>query len=442
MRTFKLKHGNSEAIVDQIRKHTVKLDTAADLDPLMERIGDSQYVLLGEASHGTHDYYTWRTHITKRLIAEKNFSFVAVEGDWPDCYKLNRYIKGYPGSGADAKTVLQSFDRWPTWMWANWEVVALAEWMHKHNKLLPSNKKVGFYGLDVYSLWESMDAIMNYLEKTDPMALKTAKKALNCFAPYIGQEGSMYGYASYMIDSSCEREVVDLLSEIIRKLPMYNTDHETVFSTEQNAFVAVNAERYYRTMIKDGAGSWNIRDNHMFDTLNRLVEFYGANSKVIVWEHNSHIGDARATDMRKDGFINVGQLVKEQHENKGVVRIGFGSYEGTVVAGRQWGGKMEKMKIPPAKKGSLEYLLHEIGSPNQLLLTENLKNIAAFSKPIDHRAIGVVYDPVHEKDGTYVPSYMTQRYEAFIFIDRSEALHPLHIKPDGQQIPETYPFGV
>jgi erythromycin esterase-like protein len=434
---IKLTHTPTD-IIDQVNKVSHKLRDSSDLDPLMKEIGDARYVLLGEASHGTHEYYTWRTHITKRLISEKKFSIIAVEGDWPDCYRLNRYIKGYPGAGENAKDVLTEFNRWPTWMWANWEVAALAEWLRKHNDNLPANKRIGFYGLDVYSLWESMEAITKYLEKTDPAALKSVQKAMDCFEPFNVREGFSYAERSYGLSESCEQEVEDLLSNIRRKMPQYNSDHEAVFSTEQNALVAVNAERYYQVMMRGGEASWNIRDRHMSETVNRLMDFHGKNSKIIIWEHNTHIGDARATTMKNTGLINVGQLIKEEHDKDGVVRVGFGSYEGSVLAANHWGSEVRKMIIPKAKAGSWEHLLHEAGATDKLLLSRDIDN---FISSIGHRAIGVVYDPEFEH-GNYVPSIIPMRYEAFIFLNKTQGLHSLHIKPDGLQMPETYPWGV
>jgi erythromycin esterase-like protein len=425
-------------LIDQVEKASHRLTNVQDLDPLIEEIGDAKYVLLGEASHGTHEYYTWRTHITKRLLAEKNFSFIAVEGDWPDCYRLNRYIKGYSDSGRNAMDVLHAFNRWPTWMWANWEIVALTEWIRKYNNKLPVNKKIGFYGLDVYSLWESMEAIIKYLEKIDPVALDSVKKAMECFEPFNVREGFSYADSSYGLSESCEEEVKNMLTEIRSRMSQYNTDHEAIFNAEQNALVAVNAEKYYHVMMRGGQASWNIRDRHMSETLNRLMNFHGKDAKVIVWEHNTHIGDARATDMRKNGLINVGQLVKEEHDKEGVVRVGFGSYEGNVLAAYHWGGEMDKMTLPKAKPGSWEDFLHEAGAYDKLLISEDIKNLGA---AIGHRAVGVVYDPDFEF-GNYVPSIIPQRYEAFIFINRTQALHSLHVKPDGLQMPETYPWGV
>lgn len=434
---------NEKEAVNSIDRRAYPLQSRAALQPLFDRIGNSQIVMLGEASHGTHEYYTWRTHISERLISEKGFNFIAVEGDWPDCYRLNRFVKGYDADQKTAFGVLHTFSRWPTWMWANWEIMVLADWLQKHNSGLPANKKVGFYGLDVYSLWESMESIMQYLKKTDVAALKVAEDAFRCFEPYRKDEGTSYASASQFVPRLCENEVVHLLQEIKRKLPTYNTDHENVFSAEQNALIAVNAEKYYRAMIKGGPHSWNVRDRHMAETLDRLMKFHGEKSKVIVWEHNTHIGDARATDMADEGMFNIGELARIRHHDKGVVLVGFGSYKGSVMAGRKWGAPLEAMPMPEARVGSWEYLLHRVGNENKLLLMDDFATHDVFMKNyIGHRAIGVVYNPLHEQYGNYVPTILPLRYDAFIYLDETKALHPLHIQPDGTQMPETYPFGV
>lgn len=434
-------HLISKALITTISENSVELKTARDLDQLIAKIGDAKYVLLGEASHGTHEYYTWRTQISKKLIEEKGFSFIAVEGDWPDCYRVNRYVKNYSDSGHSALQVLQAFNRWPTWMWANWEIVALAEWMKKHNESLPRNQKAGFYGLDVYSLWESMEAIVNYLGKVDQQALKIAKKAFDCFEPYRAEEGQSYARATMMVPVSCEYEVINLLKEIRSRIAQYNTDQEAVFSAEQNAVVAVNAEKYYRTMVKGGPESWNVRDRHMMDTLNRLMQFHGSNAKGIIWEHNTHIGDARATDMTYDGMVNVGELVREQHGEKNSFAVGFGSYKGTVIAGRNWGDDMRELQLPNAVQGSWEYLLHLCGAKDRIVFMNDGMKKQFGSKMIRHRAVGVVYHPEYEHRN-YVPSLMPLRYDAFVYLDETKALHPLHVAKDAHQIPETYPFGV
>lgn len=439
----KLASVNETEIISAIKQWARPLKSNADLEPLFDRIGDSRIVMLGEATHGTHEYYQWRTYITRKLIEEKGFNFIAVEGDWPDCYRLNRFVKGYDIDNKSAFHVLHAFDRWPTWMWANWEIMALADWMQRHNKGLPANKKAGFYGLDVYSLWESMDSIMQYLKKTDPAALKIAEDAFRCFEPYRKDEGRSYAQSTLFVSEVCQQEVIQLLKEIQRKLPQYNTDHENVFSAEQNAVVTVNAEKYYRTMVQGGPHSWNVRDSHMGDTLERLLAFHGESSKAIVWAHNTHVGDARATDMVNEGMFNIGELARMEHHDKGVVLVGFGSYKGTVTAGRNWGAPMQTMVMPEAKEGSWEYLLHKAGKENKLLLMEDFAdNDTMMENHIGHRAIGVVYNPQYEQYGNYVPTILPLRYDAFIYLDETRALHPLHMKPDGHQMPETYPFGV
>ncbi len=434
---------NEAEAVNAIMENAYPLHSKADLQPLFDRIGDARIVMLGEASHGTHEYYTWRTHISKRLIEEKGFNLMAVEGDWPDCYRLNRFVKGYNPGSKSAFNVLHSFNRWPTWMWANWEIVALADWLQKHNTGLAANQKVGFYGLDVYSLWESMESIMQYLRKTDIAALKVAEEAFRCFEPYRKEEGTSYARALQFVPELCQNEVVDLLKEVQKRLPQYNSDYENVFSVEQNALISVNAEKYYRAMIQGGPHSWNVRDRHMADTLERLLKFHGKNSKAIVWEHNTHIGDARATDMADEGMYNIGELARTEHHDKGVVLVGFGSFNGTVIAGKSWGATTQQMKLPEAKNGSIEYLMHKAGNENKLLIMDDfIKSDVFMENHIGHRAVGVVYNPKYEQYGNYVPTVLPLRYDAFIYLDNTRALYPLHIQPDGLQMPETYPFGV
>ena len=417
------------------------LNSSKDLQPLIDDIGDASVVMLGEASHGTHEFYTWRTAISKRLIEEKGFRFIAVEGDWPDCYKINRYIKGYKSSGESSiQQILQNFDRWPTWMWANWEVAALSEWLKEYNANLLADKKIGFYGLDVYSLWDSMYNMVHYLEKEDTKAADMVKKAIQCFEPYHDNE-QMYAYVS-LTEHSCRDKVLALLKEIRMKAQFLDGDREAGFNAEQNALISVNAEKYYRSMMSFNNESWNVRDTHMMETLDRLINFHGNNSKAIVWEHNTHIGDARATDMKREGMINIGQLAREEYSPENVYLCGFGSYTGTVIAGEAWGSPMEEMQVPDARKGSIEEVLHNELNDNGYILFSEKNDSKKFEKALPHRAIGVVYDPEREKYGNYVTSFMPQRYNAFIFIDETKALHPLHIKPIGEKIPETYPFGV
>jgi erythromycin esterase-like protein len=437
---------DSGELVSELRERARPLRSADDLDPLLERIGDARYVLLGEASHGTHEYYTWRTEISRRLIREKGFNFIAVEGDWPDCYRVNRYVQGRPGSGESAFQVLHAFDRWPTWMWANREVAHLAEWLRDHNDGLPEERKVGFYGLDVYSLWDSMRSVTEYLDRTDPELAKKARWAYRCFDPYT-EDVQEYARSTRWVPTSCEQEVVSALVELRRAAgELQHLDgqpaREAYFNAEQNALVAKNAELYYRTMVQGGSESWNVRDQHMMLTLDRLMDFHGKDAKAIVWEHNTHIGDARATDMARAGMFNVGQLAREQHAAEGVVLVGFGSHRGSVIAGAEWEAPMERMRVPEARPGSWEALMHECGGDRLWLLSD--RGLARHWYEVrGHRAIGVVYNPDHEAFGNYVPTVLPQRYDAFLFIDRTHALQPLHLHPHVEhEVPETYPSGV
>jgi erythromycin esterase len=425
----------------QTPTQTYRLQTDADLDPLLERIGDAQYVLLGEASHGTHEYYTWRARISKRLIEEKNFSFIAVEGDWPDCYGINRFIKGYADTPTDVLDVLRGFKRWPTWMWANYEIAALANWLHQYNNR-NVHQKVGFYGLDVYSLWESVEILHQVLQQQqDPKALQLVADVVNCFDPY-GEDERQYARAVAYLAGSCRRQVTALLTEIRQKAPGYDHDPEAALNAEMNAWVAVDAERYYESMYSPEEKSWNIRDRHMVSTLNRLMGHHGADTKCVVWEHNTHIGDARYTDMVHGGLVNVGQLVREQQSPSNVVLVGFGSFMGSLVAGKSWDAPMEVMPLPPARSGSVEALLHHESPDDRLLIFSSSNTDVRFSNERGHRAVGVVYHPEREKFGNYVPTKLSQRYDAFIYLDQTQALHPIHHHPDLSKMPEGYPFGV
>lgn len=411
----------------------------SSLDPMMAAIDDRRIVMLGEASHGTHEYYTWRSAISKRLIMEKGFRFIAVEGDWPDCYRINRYVKGYPDAGSDIKTILKTFDRWPAWMWGNWEIATLAEWLREHNRRVPAAEKIGFYGLDVYSLWDSMRAMIDYLEKEDKQTAQSVKAAIACFEPFNEDERL---YARYSLsEHNCSDAVINMLREIRLKAQYLDGDREAGLNTEQNALIAVNAEKYYRSMIGFNNDSWNIRDRHMMETLERLLLFHGHASKGIVWEHNTHIGDARATDMSNAGMVNTGQLSREDYGEANVYLVGFGSYKGSVIAGESWGAPMREMEMPGARPGSIEAVLHdEHGEDCYFLLNEEQRDI--FQQRIAHRAIGVVYHPEQERTGNYVPSVLAKRYDAFVYLDETSALHPVHLQPHDEEVPDTYPFGV
>ncbi|MFC7157393.1 erythromycin esterase family protein [Halomarina halobia] len=432
--------GDREAVVDEIRTATEPVSTADDLDRLLDRVGDRRYVLLGEASHGTSEFYRWRARLTARLVREHGYDFVAVEGDWPDCYAINRHVKGLSGSGESVREVLDSFDRWPTWMWANWEVLAFLEWLTAHNERRPEGERVGFYGLDVYSLYESMEAVVEYLEDVDPAAAEDARAAYRCFEPY-GEDAREYARALRMVPESCEDEVVDVLARLREGAGERGDHRDDRFDAEQNALVARNAEEYYRAMVSGHEDSWNVRDRHMVETLDRLREHHGADARGIVWAHNTHVGDARATDMERAGRLNIGQLARERHGADETALVGFGSYEGSVIAADAWGSPMEEMSVPEARRGSHEELFHRAGARNRLLLSDDLAADTALAESRGHRAIGVVYHPDREA-ANYVPTVLPDRYDAFVHLDETRALHPLHTHADRETVPELYPTGL
>jgi erythromycin esterase-like protein len=407
------------------------LASEADLDVLMQGIGNSRYVLLGEASHGTSEFYTWRAAITRRLIAEKGFSFVAVEGDWPDAWELNRYVKGAAYQNNQVPEVLQNFDRWPTWMWANEEIASLAGWLKTYNSGKVAGQKAGFYGLDVYGLWESMDRLIAYLEQTDPAAAQTAREARQCFASYRRDEQA-YAQATLNPSLSCASQLNRMLEAVQAHVRSAPAGSEAAFDAGQNALAAVNGERYYHTMVRSSAESWNVRDRHMMTTLNRLMQLHGPDAKAIVWAHNTHVGDARHTDMAAEGMINIGQLVREQHGGAGVYIIGFGTYTGNVIAASQWGSATREMRVPEARSGSWDAILHAIQPANKIVLLDKLRTEPALKGSKGQRAIGVVYNPSQEA-GNYVPTVLTERYDALLFIDQTSALKPVPVRPSGRK---------
>lgn len=423
----------SDTIIRYIRDNEIRFDRTegeASLQPLVDRSKDATFALLGEASHGTSEFYTIRAELSKRLIQEEGFSFVAVEGDWPSCYVLNRYVKGGMPNSTDVKDVLrQSLKRWPTWMWANDEVADFLQWLRGYNSDLPEEDKVGFYGLDMYSLWESMEEVIRYLEKIGSPDVEQARAAFACFEPFE-RDAQQYGVSSTFFSESCEEEVIETLLALQKDRNRQSDDAEAILSADLNAMVSVSAEKYYRAMIRGGPESWNIRDEHMTATLERLMTFHqerrpSHRPRAIVWEHNTHIGDARATDMLEDGMVNVGQLVRERHGLENVFAVGFGTHRGTVIAADRWGGEIEELRVPPAYRGSWEDLLHKAGAYDRILLMDDDAPFA--DQEIGQRAIGVVYHPDYER-GNYVPSKMTERYDAFVFIDETRALKPLVVE--------------
>ena len=419
---------------DDVRALVRPLRTEADLDPLLDRIGDARIVAVGEASHGTHEYYAWRAALTRRLIEERGFDFVAVEGDWPDCHRVNRSVKLRPGADDDPRDALDAFGRWPTWMWANDDVVEFCRWLRALNAARPEERRVGFYGLDVYSLWDSMHALVGWLRENEPEHVGRATQAMRCFEPF-GEDGAEYAFAGRFAPTSCEQAVVDLLHHLCEERGAASAagDPEARFAAEQNAAVVAGAERYYRAMVRGSAESWNVRDVHMVDTLDRLLGHAGG--KAVVWEHNTHVGDARATDMAAAGMVNVGQLLRERHGTDAVVLVGFGGYRGGVVAGEEWGGQMQRMPVPPGRAGSLEALLHQEIGDDALIVVPRGERPAWLDRRLDHRAIGVVYRPERERWGNYVPTVLAERYDAFLHLEVTTPLQPLHMQRPDEHVP-------
>ncbi|GKV63894.1 MULTISPECIES: erythromycin esterase family protein [unclassified Sporosarcina] len=416
----------SRKLVAAIQEQSILLDDPAAFNQLLQEIGDAKIVMIGEATHGTSDFYRLRAEFSKRLIQEKGFAAIAVEGDWPSVYAINRFVKGYDSQPQSVKELLiSSFGRWPAWMWANEDVELFVSWLAKENQQRTSDAKIGFYGIDLYSLYESIDEVVNFLESNPSYGtdLEFAKKAFSCFEPY-NRMPEHYALSSAHFTDECIAEVTSLLQSIRANEQRYPQAHEQDLNLEMNALAAKNAEAYYRTMLQDDALSWNIRDTHMVEAIKEIQNYYGEDAKIIVWEHNTHIGDATATSMADQGLTNVGQLIREQYGRKHTYAIGFGTYEGTVIAGSSWGETPEEMNIPPARFNTWEGQLHAAGAQDKLLLF-NDKNRKQFDEWIGHRAIGVVYNPEFEAYGNFVPSRVSERYDAFLYIDRSTALMPL-----------------
>lgn len=409
--------------IQNIQQHSQPLE---DINNLIQKASKAKYVLLGEATHGTAEFYIIRAEINKKLIKEHGFTYLAVEGDWPSCYEVNLYVKGH-STYSHAREVLSQFHRWPTWMWANEEIIPLIEWLKEYNLGKQEKEKVGFYGIDVYGLWESMEAIITYLKKINSPDLDKAMQAITCFHPY-NKRPEQYGMSAAFLGESCREEVLQLLNSIISRRKQYmEEDRESYLNLQINGLVSKNAEAYYKAMITDDTESWNIRDHHMVEDLEIISNFYGEEAKGIVWEHNTHIGDARATGMEEERLVNVGQITREKFGENNVYAVGFGTYAGTVIASEKWGDPYKIMDIPAAQLNSWEEQLHRAGSFNKYLtFTEDNRHL--FNQLIGHRAVGVIYEPAYEHYGNYVPSKISERYDGFIFVDQSKAVIPIPIE--------------
>jgi len=422
-----------------------------DFDPLIDLVGDARCVLVGEATHGTHEFYRLRAQLTKRLITEKGFCAVAAEADWPDAYRVNRFVRGL-GSDVDAVDALEAFQRFPAWMWRNADVLDFIGWLRTHNDTLEAREKVGFYGLDLYSLHSSIGAVLRYLERVDAQAASRARYRYACFE-HFGEDAQTYGYAtSFGLTPNCQREVISQLldlqrerSNVLRRDGLALEDEQ--FEAEQNARVVRSAEEYYRSMFQGRVSSWNLRDTHMAETFDALLAHLALRfeqPKIVVWAHNSHVGDARATQMGGAGELNLGQLTRERHPGDTIL-IGFSTYTGTVTAASSWGAAVERKQVRPGLRGSCEDLFHRVGIPSFLLPLRDLGEVTgALRERRLQRAIGVIYLPQTERLSHYFETSLPSQFDAIFHLDRTRALEPLERTAGWEKgdAPETFPSGI
>jgi erythromycin esterase-like protein len=446
---------SSAAVIEDVVRdeaYPLRAGEVSDYDPLMEFIGEARFVLLGEASHGTHEFYRERAEITKRLILEKAFTAVAVEADFPDAYRVNRYVRG-AGSDADASEALGGFRRFPQWMWRNADVLDFVGWLRTYNDALPpDSEKIGFYGLDLYSLHTSIGAVLLYLDKVDPDAASRARERYSCF-DHFGEDTQAYGYAAaFGLTESCEKDVVGQLVELHRRASELaaldgQVARDDYFFAEQNARLVKNAEQYYRMMYRSDVSSWNLRDRHMMETLAALdghISESGRPAKVVVWEHNSHLGDARWTEMGERGEWNVGQLTRQKYGREAML-IGFTTDHGTVTAATHWDGEAERKRVRPALPRSIERHFHQSGMERFLVLMKKnsmIRNI--LREPLLERAIGVIYRPETERQSHYFFARVGEQFDALIHVDETRAVEPLERTAEWAvgEVEETFPSGL
>jgi erythromycin esterase-like protein len=440
------------SILDTVREAAQPIEGSAnDYDSLLAFIGDAKVVLLGEASHGTTEFYRSRAQITKRLICDKGFSAIAVEADWPDAYRVNRFVKG-DNKDADASWALSGFKRFPTWMWRNTEVLQFLTWLRVHNDSLVPADRVGFYGLDLYSLHASMECVLRYLDNIDPDAARRARDRYACFTQF-GDDPQRYGYAAgFGLRPSCEEEAISQLIDLQRNSLLHSRMDEFAaldrfFDAEQNARVVKDAEEYYRAMFGDSVASWNLRDQHMMETFVALSRHLGlrqAPAKMVVWAHNSHVGDARATAMGQAGEWNIGQLARQRYGDD-CRSIGFTTYSGTVTAASEWDGPTRTIPVRPARADSYESLMHDTEIPAFTLNLKKPSRVAdSLRTPMRERAIGVIYRPESELASHYFKAALSDQFDAIIHFDESCAVEPIELeaKKSCGEPAETFPSGI
>lgn len=442
----RLANGKGTAVADaalarQVAAAAQSFDTvdSAELEPLLQRIGSARVVLLGEATHGTSEFYRMRERITRELITRKGFSFVAIEGDWPDAARIDRHVR----TGSTREEAWSGFARFPTWMWRNEEMRGFVDWLREHNR--QAAQPVAFHGLDLYSLYSSIDAVLAYLDRVDPPTAQVARQRYGCLTPWQSDPAS-YGLAALTTRyRSCEQDVVNMLVDLQQKSPIYiGQDGEHLMDALQNARVVSQAERYYRTMYYGSRVAWNLRDSHMFSTLQHLLSFHGAGSKAVVWAHNSHVGDSAATEMSLRKEFNLGHLCRQAMGTSACL-VGFGTHGGTVAAATDWDAPMDVKTIRPALPGSYEHLFHACGVERFVLPLRaqpgTPSTIEGLAVPRMERAIGVIYRPDTERQSHYFDAVLPRQFDEYIWFDETRAVTPLPTKVR-EGLPDTYPFGV
>ena len=424
-------------LLSEITNRSVPFADISDFTPLIDVIKDKRIVMLGESTHGTKEFYEWRNLLTAELIRNHGFNFIAIEGDWPPAEQVNKFVHGKAGESSFA--ALTEFSRWPTWMWGNAEMVGFMDFLKGWNQT--HGTQVGFHGLDVYSLFESIEQVIEGLRKLNPKLAKRIKSQYACFDPYWNNERA-YTRSLLNYSDGCGKQVGQVFEELKR---IQDPNSSEWINIVQNARIVKNAESYYHAMTLHNDESWNIRDRHMLETLDSLLANYGKNSKAVIWEHNTHVGDYHATDMIAQGQVNLGGLAREQFGRHNVALVGFTTFKGSVMASNMWDGPMKKMDLPSARAGSLEATLHEaipfVGNSDYYLLFDQVQDGSPLKDYRGHRAIGVVYRSHPENRAHYVPSAVADRYDALVFIDETSALTPLRLNFDPRKVPETYPFG-
>lgn len=436
--------------LDTVRRDALWFEPTADgMAPLLDAIGEARLVLIGEATHGTHEFYRTRAELTKALIAAKRFNLVVVEADWPDAYRVNRWVR-HAADETDAGAALGDFTRFPRWMWRNRDVVEFIQWLRTHNTDQPPSSRAGFYGLDLYSLHASVEAVLVYLRKVDPDGAERARYRYACFEEF-GEDPQAYGYAANIgLSRSCEDDVVAQLLDLRRRAADYASRDGRIaadeyFFAEQNARLVRNAEEYYRAMFGGRVETWNLRDTHMMETLEALlahVHQTSGHARAVIWAHNSHLGDARATSMGEMGELNLGQLVRQKHGSQAFL-VGFTTHTGTVTAASNWDEPAQRKRVRPSMDGSYERLFHGAGMDRFLLLLREGAVREALRDARLERAIGVIYRPESERVSHYFHARLPEQFDAVLHIDQTTALEPLERRAhDEVDLPETYPTGI